>query len=96
MGIMFLGGILALFIFILRIPVIRFCISRETTVSDASLMAMMTPKGLVSAVLAAIPLQRGVEGGETIQMLVYSIIFFSIIFMSLLIFFLKNSVFSDK
>jgi len=93
-GIIFLGGILALFIFILRIPVIRFCISRETTVSDASLMAMMTPKGLVSAVLAAIPLQRGVEGGETIQMLVYSIIFFSIIFMSLLIFFLKNPIFS--
>ena len=45
----------------------------------------MTPKGLVPAVLASLPLQRGLEHGEIILDLGYSIVFFSIIICSLLV-----------
>ncbi len=92
-GVILCGFIFTLFMFGLRIPVIRFCISKETTIFDASIMAILIPRGLVAAVLAAIPLQRGIAGGEVIQMLVYSIVFFSILFTSLLIFFLDRPYF---
>lgn len=93
-GILFMGFILTLLIFIFRIPAIRFCVPRNLSISDASFMTIMTPKGLVTAVLASIPLQRGIEGGIFIQNVAYSIIFFSIILTSLLIFFLDKTSFS--
>ena len=48
-------------------------------------MSVMTPKGLVPAVLASLPLQRGLVHGEIILDLGYSIVLFSIIICSLLV-----------
>ena len=45
----------------------------------------MSPKGLVPAVLASLPLQRGLPHGEIILDLGYSIVLFSIIICSVLV-----------
>ncbi len=41
-------------------------------------MTALIPKGLAAAVLAALPVQRGLPGGEAVQGIVYAVIFFSI------------------
>ena len=48
-------------------------------------MSVMSPKGLVPAVLASIPLQRGLINGDIILDLGYSIVLFSIIITSVLV-----------
>jgi potassium/hydrogen antiporter len=48
-------------------------------------MSAIVPKGLAAAVLATIPLQRGIVGGEFIMNLTFSIVLFSIVFTSVLV-----------
>jgi NhaP-type Na+/H+ or K+/H+ antiporter len=45
----------------------------------------MVPKGLAAAVLASLPAQAGMPGGELIQNITYSTVLISIVFNSLLI-----------
>ncbi len=54
-----------------------FC-DRDITREHVALTAIMVPKGLAAAVLAGIPLQQGVAGGETIQALAYAVVLLSI------------------
>jgi len=89
--VLFLGLLLAIFIFLIRIPAIFFSIPKDTPKFDASIMAVTAPRGLAPAVLALIPLQRGLEGGQFIQDIAYAVIFFSILFASVLIFLLYNT-----
>ena len=94
-----LGLLLTLIVFILRIPVVRFSVNRTISISDASLMAVMVPKGLAAAVLASIPLQQGIIGGELIQNVTYAVVLFSIVLTAVLIFLLgktKLSKFYEK
>lgn len=86
-----IGLILTGLIFILRIPVVRFSVNKSTPIADASLMAVMVPKGLAAAVLASIPLQRGVAGGEFIQNVTYAVVLFSTIFTTLSVFLLDKT-----
>ena len=48
-------------------------------------MSGIVPKGLAAAVLATIPVQRGIAGGETIQNIVFAVILFTILFTSILV-----------
>ena len=59
-------GVTAL-LFVARIPVVRYGVTRTTTVMDASRMAAMAPKGLAAAVLASLPLQQKLAHGDFIQ-----------------------------
>ncbi len=86
-----LGFLLALFIFIVRIPAILFSVSRSTSKFDASVMAVTAPRGLAPAILALIPIQKGLQGGQAVQDITYSVIFFSILLASLLIFLIYNT-----
>lgn len=86
-----LGFLLTLLIFLLRIPVVRVSVHKSTPIPDAALMAVMTPKGLAAVVLASIPLQHGIEGGELIQNVSYAVVMFSIIMTSVLIFLLEKT-----
>lgn len=88
------GFLLALSIFLLRIPVVRVSVQKTIRRVDAGLIAVMVPKGLAPAVLASIPLQRGIEGGEFIQNTTYAVVLFSIILNSLLIFLVEKTPFS--
>ena len=69
-----LGAIITGALFLIRIPIVRFSVPRDTPLKDAAFMAAMIPKGLGAAVLASLPAQQGVPGGEMIQSVVFSII----------------------
>lgn len=71
---MALGAIITGALFLARIPIVRMSVPRDTPLRDAAFMATMIPKGLGAAVLASLPAQQGVEGGEMIQSIVFSII----------------------
>ncbi len=93
--ILLLGLSLSIFIFTIRIPAILFSVPKKTSQFDASVIAVTAPRGLAPAVLALIPIQRGIEGGELIQDITYSVIFFSIFFASVLIFLIYNTKISN-
>ncbi|MFC1917755.1 cation:proton antiporter [Chloroflexota bacterium] len=78
-------------IFLLRIPAVRITVTRSIPVKDASIMAIMVPKGLAAAVLAAIPLQQGIAGGEFIRSMTYGVILLSIVMTSIMLLFLEKT-----
>jgi len=80
-----LALIFTMLAFILRLPVVKLTVSKSMPVRDASIIAVMVPKGLAAAVLASIPLQQGILGGELIMNVVYGVVLTSIVMTSLLI-----------
>lgn len=90
----YVGIILTILAFVLRIPVVRFSISKSTPKEDVSLMAVMVPKGLAAATLASLSLQQGIVGGEIIQNVTFAVVLFSITFTSILIFLLHKTALS--
>lgn len=52
---------------------------------DAALTSMLAPKGLAAAVLASLPLQYGVDGGEVIRDTTYMVVLVSISVTALLV-----------
>ncbi len=78
-------------IYALRIPIVRLTVDSKNTIGEASVMAVMVPKGLASAVVAALPLQAGFPEGEVIQGVTYSVVLFSIMLTSAMIFLLDKT-----
>jgi cell volume regulation protein A len=83
---MIIGAIATFVIFYIRVPAVWLSVPRSVPVSEASIMAIMVPKGLAAAVLASMPLEAGIAGGDMIQGIVYSVILFSILLCSVLVF----------
>ena len=80
------GFVLTAVLFLLRIPVVRASMPNNMeSRTDLYYMSAIVPKGLAAAVLATIPLQRGIEGGEFIMNLTFSVVLFSIVFTSILV-----------
>ena len=69
-----LGAAITGALFLARIFIVRLSVPRDTPLKDAAFMAAMIPKGLGAAVLASLPVQQGIPGGEIIQSVVFSII----------------------
>ena len=90
-----LGAIITGALFVARIPIVRLSVPRDTVPKDASFMATMIPKGLGAAVLASLPAQQGVQGGETIQSIVFSIILCSTMLTTLLTFLVDKTWLSN-
>ena len=83
-----MGLAITVVLFILRIPIVKLSVRREKDdmpVEDKTFMSGIVPKGLAAAVLATIPMQRGLAGGETIQNVVFAVILFSILFTSIMV-----------
>lgn len=83
-----LGLTLTIILFVLRIFIVKlsaFGDKNELPVEDKMFMSGIVPKGLAAAVLATIPVRRGIAGGEMIQNIVFAVILFSITFTSILI-----------
>jgi NhaP-type Na+/H+ or K+/H+ antiporter len=78
---------------LIRIPFVGFAISRTETRRDAALISVMVSMGLASAVLATLPVQEGLEGGELIRDLTYAITLASILVNSALVFLLDRTPF---
>src|SRR5208337_621948 len=93
-AILYLGAALTISIYLARIVIVWITIPRSIPASDASIIAVMEPKGLAAAVLASLPLQAGIAAGETIQDVTYIVIFFSILACSVLVFLLERTAFA--
>ena len=92
-GIYAVGLALILLIMASRPFVIKLFTKKDFSAPEVAIMSVMTPKGLVPAILASLPLQLGMVSGPIIMDLGYSVVLFSIILCSLLVIFisLKNS-----
>jgi hypothetical protein len=84
--------VLALAAFAARAPIIRLLGRRTLARRDAALMSALVPKGLAAAVLAGLPAQLGVPGGEAIRGAVYAAVFFSIATCALLVFAIERGL----
>lgn len=90
-----LGAIITGALFLIRIPIVRFSVPRDTPLKDAAFMSAMIPKGLGAAVLASLPAQQGVPGGEIIQSVVFSIILCSTLLTTVLTFLVDKTWLSN-
>jgi cell volume regulation protein A len=86
------GALITVFVFVTRIFVVRFVISKSTPLLDKSVMSVMVPKGLGAAVIATLPLQKSHPDGVIIQSICFSVILFSTIYCVLLFFIVKTGV----
>ncbi len=80
-----IGLLIVVLIILFRPLSIRLLTKKDTSASEVAIMSVMTPKGLVPAVLASIPLQQGLANGDIIMDLGYSIVLFSIVICSILV-----------
>ncbi len=89
------GLVLTFVAFLLRIPAVRMSVRKSMPPKDASVMAIMVPKGLAAVVLASIPLQQGVVGGELIKNITYGVVLFSIVITSFLVILIEKTKLAD-
>jgi cell volume regulation protein A len=80
-----LSFILTAVAFAFRIPATRLSLRRSLPLKDMSIVAVMVPKGLAAVVLASLPLQQGILGGEIIKNLTYGVVLLSIVITSFLV-----------
>lgn len=85
------GLILTGVAFALRLPAVKLSIRKRLPPRDMAVMAVMVPKGLAAVVLASLPFQQGVIGGEIIKNITYGIVLFSIVLTSFLAFLLEKT-----
>jgi NhaP-type Na+/H+ or K+/H+ antiporter len=80
------AAIIVLAVYAMRLVLTRFVFrAPDYSLRDTAITSMMAPKGLAAAVLAALPLQYGVTGGETIRDTTYMVVLVSITFTALLV-----------
>jgi len=89
------GLVLTIVAFILRIPAVKLSVKKSMAPKDVSVMAVMVPKGLAAVVLASIPLQQGVIGGEIIKNITYGVVLLSIVITALLVILLEKTNLPD-
>jgi potassium/hydrogen antiporter len=80
-----IGLLITIILYGVRIPIVRASMPKSTEKTDLYFMAGMVPKGLAAAVLATIPLQKGIPYGEHIMNVTFAVVLFSIVFTSVLI-----------
>ncbi|MBO4307674.1 MAG: cation:proton antiporter [Bacteroidales bacterium] len=92
------GLIIVAALFVARFILVAI-VGRKNTKTDRLIVSVMIPKGLASAVLAAIPRQINETAGydvipnaERMECIVYSIIFFSIVVCSLLVLLMRRQI----
>lgn len=78
--------LIVLVVYGMRIALTRAVFRAEDyTLRDAAVTSMLAPKGLAAAVLAALPLQYGVAGGEAIRDTTYMVVLISISLTAILV-----------
>lgn len=83
---LFVSLVLVGMLMLVRPLVARISISRSTTPRDASIVAVMVPRGLAAAALASLPLNYGLPDGQFMQNIAYGVILFSILLSSMFAF----------
>ena len=90
-----LSLVLTVIAFALRIPATRLSLRGSLPLKDMSIVAAMVPKGLAAVVLASVPLQQGVLGGELIKNLTYGVVLLSIVITSFLVMLIDKTKFYE-
>ena len=90
-GIYLLALLIVAGIIIIRPLSIKLLVRTKMSLKDLSIMSIMAPKGLVPAILASIPIQYGMAGGENIQMLSFAVVLLSILICSILVIILSKN-----
>lgn len=81
---------------VVRILAVRIATPRNVTArKDALLMSVLIPKGTAAAVLAALPLQLALPGGDQIQNVIYTVVVVSIIVTAILLFLVEKTRVAD-
>jgi NhaP-type Na+/H+ or K+/H+ antiporter len=83
LGALALGAVVA--IYAARTAIVRLTMAPVTRRWDASVMAVMGPKGLAAAVLAGVPIQMGLTQGDVMQQFTYMVVLASILVTSALV-----------
>jgi cell volume regulation protein A len=89
--IFFAGLLITAVLYLARMPLVAISFKKETSVKDASFAAVCIPKGLGCAILASLPLQMGIEGGEIIQNISFTIILLTTVITSLMMFLIDRT-----
>ena len=92
-GIYLIAFLIVALIIIVRPLSIKILVKTKMSFKDLSIMSIMAPKGLVPAILASIPIQYGIAGGEDIQMLSFAVVLLSILICSILVIVLSKNPF---
>jgi potassium/hydrogen antiporter len=87
----YIGLALTFLIFLIRVPAAWIGLDRNMPVRDASLIAIMSPKGLAAVVLASLPLEQHIDSGRDLQAITYCIVFMSIVLTSVLSFLIERT-----
>ena len=82
---------MVLMVYAMRMGLTRFIFrGPDYSLRDAALTSMMAPKGLAAAVLATLPLQYGIAGGDMIRDVTYMVVLVSITLTALLVIIYPN------
>jgi NhaP-type Na+/H+ or K+/H+ antiporter len=92
---MIVGVILCVLIFAIRLLTVKASVSKSFPKLDISIVAVMAPKGLTALVLASLPLQQGIAGGQTIVNIVYGVVLVSIVLTSVLVILVEKTKLVD-
>ncbi len=84
-GIVLFGLLITVLIFLGRGIAVRFVMPKRVSIVDAEVMSVLIPKGLAAAVLASIPVQMEITGGEVVRDTAYIVVFFSILLSAILV-----------
>lgn len=93
-----IGFLITVAVFITRFVSVKFLFpaKKGDPLLDVLSLTAMGPRGLACAVLATIPLQKGIEHGETIQQIVFATIPITIFLTALFIFLCERKSFRSK
>ena len=91
-----LAGIVALLLAFIplvpRFPAVRFLFPKTINKKEATLAWALMPRGLAAAVLAQMPVQMGIKGGEELASLVAMMVFLSISLVAFLVFMTERGI----
>ncbi len=79
------AAIIVIALFLMRIVVTRLTTGDGFTARDLAITSMMAPKGLAAAVLATIPAQHGLAGGNEMRDITYTVVLMSIVLCAVLV-----------
>lgn len=85
LGLLAMAAALTVLVFLGRLVLASRLAPESATRREATIIAVMIPKGLAAAVLAGLPLEAGIAGGELIQSVVYGIVLVSIVLTAFLV-----------
>ncbi len=88
------GGLIVAAIAFVRPFTVRVLVRKKMPVKDLAIMGIMSPKGLVPAILASIPIQMGIKNGDVIQDLAYAVVLISIVLCAILVIMINKGSFS--